>query len=73
MLQRSIAMMFWEWFVGPSERERIDQKIALSAYWNEGYQAGYRTAAAQNRCDCGKVHRCSDNQSALKNNQTIEG
>jgi hypothetical protein len=51
-------MLLWNWPFGPTEAERIDQKIALSAAWNEGYQVGYRTAFNQNRCDCGKVHRC---------------
>jgi hypothetical protein len=50
--------MWWQWF--QPERDRIAQKIALSAMWNEGYQAGYRTALNQNRCDCGQVHRCSN-------------
>jgi hypothetical protein len=49
--------MWWQWF--QPESDRIAQKIALSAMWNEGYQAGYQVAFNQNRCDCGQVHRCS--------------
>jgi hypothetical protein len=48
--------MWWQWF--QPERERIAQKIALSAVWNEGYQTGYQVAFNQNRCDCGRIHRC---------------
>jgi hypothetical protein len=48
--------MWWQWF--QPERERIAQKIALSAMWNEGYGCGYRVAFNQLKCDCGQVHKC---------------